>query len=121
MKLTVKASYGGKSLTKVFDVRSGVRPTVETIDEPLMAELQASLELPTRTSTDLNLQAIESKIPVGVDVNWSSSNEDLVKPNGKVTRPNGTGAGAKLTVTLVGHPAEGAPIKKRGILCFRLW
>lgn len=113
LKLTVKASYGGKSLTKVFDVKIlGVRPTVETIDEPLMAELQASLELPTRTSTDLNLQAIESKIPVGVDVNWSSSNEDLVKPNGKVTRPNGTGAGAKLTVTLVGHPAEGAPIQK---------
>ena len=51
LKLTVKASYGGKSLTKVFDVKIlGVRPTVETIDEPLMAELQASLELPTRTS-----------------------------------------------------------------------
>ncbi len=114
VKLTVGASLKNKKLSKGFDVLiyGSNRPVLENIDEEAMAGVQASLELPSRTHSDLNLNAINSRMPVGVEITWSSSNENIIKADGKVTRPSGTGTGVKLTATLVGEPEEGEAIQK---------
>jgi len=114
VKLTVEGKLKKKTLTKDFNVIVyGVnRPVLDNIDEASMALVQAGLELPSRTHTDLDIPNINRKMPVGVEIAWSSSNEDVIKTDGKVTRPAGQGTGVKLTATLVGTPEEGDAVQK---------
>ena len=107
--LTVKATLNDTTSTKRYTVK--VLGLVEAIDinDESMTMLQRELTLPARTHSNLNLV---KEIAKGVFVSWSSSNETLIKADGKVTRPNGAGQGAKLTATIVAETKEGDTIQK---------
>lgn len=106
VKLTVKASLKKKMLEKDFNVLiyGTNRPEVE-INEDSFKDIVRGLTLvvPTRAHSNLNLKPV---LPVGVDVTWTSSNEELVKADGTVTRPNGKGQGVKLVATVVANNGE---------------
>jgi oligopeptide transport system substrate-binding protein len=114
VELTVKGTLGKVSLDKKFTVLvyGSSRPVVDITEEEV-SKVQAELELPGRTSKNLELNAINSKIPVGVELTWSSSNTDVIKADGTVTRPAGTGTGVKMTATLAAETESGETIQKQ--------
>ena len=112
-ELTAYATLDGVTVSKKFNVLvyGTNRPVIDFTDEE-MTNVLRDIDLPSRTHTDLDLAAIERKIPVGVELTWSSSNEEVIDTDGKVTRPTDLGTGVKLTATIVADPEDGEPIQK---------
>lgn len=107
--LTVKATLNDVTSTKKYTVVVlGLQEAVE-VNEDTMAAFQRNLSLPERISSNLNLV---KELSQGVTVSWSSSNEDVLKADGKVTRPAGNGVGVKLVATITADTEDGTTIQK---------
>ena len=76
------------------------------------------LQVPDRTHADVNLNV---RVPWGVTVTWTTSNEQVLNTTGKVTRPSGTGTGVKLVATVVADTEEGEQFKNIRTFRIRLW
>lgn len=112
VELTVTATLKKVKIEKKFNVVV-INSNQELIDitEDSMDEVVHSifLQVPDRTHADVNLNV---RVPWGVTVTWTTSNEQVLNTTGKVTRPSGTGTGVKLVATVVADTEEGETIQK---------
>ena len=103
VKLTATISRGGSSVDVPFTVK--VFHKNQPIDDAsLVQQAKEKLELPKTeliTNEKLELPQTVGEGTNAVDVEWSSDNEDVIKNDGTVTRPDGSGiTEVKLTATL---------------------
>ena len=103
VKLTATISKGGSSVDVPFTVK--VFHKNQPIDDAsLVQQAKEKLELPKTeliTNEKLELPQTVGEGTNAVDVEWSSDNEDVIKNDGTVTRPDGSGiTEVKLTATL---------------------
>ena len=91
--LTATVSHG--SVSKPFDLKLIVRREGMTNSQAVVLDANG-ITIPTETRTDLTLPVLGAN---GSAISWASSDAAIIDVNGKVVRPDNSGADTDITLT----------------------